>query len=224
MKRQYLGDSKDCFKWDYHDYLISALDYKILNILLMMTPDDNSNDGKTKPGWFPARKEIVDFCKNLSSNRDLHDIKRLPLITGSKYNVNLHKPNEYVSKKDRLLYFTGIASSENQLVFIDPDNGFEPEKSINEKHVRYSEVFSILDQISSESIISVFQYFRRIQFTQDFIRIRQRLRKTNMTVCTAAIFWQQLMFVMISKSEQIIRQVRSINKVYSSIYPVKVIE
>jgi hypothetical protein len=49
MKRQYLGDSKDCFKWDYHDYLMSALGYKILNILLMMTPDDKSNDGKTKP-------------------------------------------------------------------------------------------------------------------------------------------------------------------------------
>ena len=57
MKRQYLGDSKDCFKWDYHDHLMSAHGCKILTILLMMTPDDKSNDGKTKPDLFPARTE-----------------------------------------------------------------------------------------------------------------------------------------------------------------------
>ena len=222
MKRQYLGDSKDCFKWDYHDYLMSALGYKILNILLMMTPDDKSNDGKTKPDWFPARKEIIEFCKNLSSNCDLHDIKRLPLITGSKYTVDLNKPNEYFSKKDRFLYFTDIASSESQIVFIDPDNGFEPEKSFNEKHVRYSEVFSILDQISSESIVSVFQHFRRIKFTQDFVRIRQRLRKSSMTVYTAAIFWHQLMFVLVCKSELAIQRVIQINRAYSLKHPVQI--
>ena len=126
----------------------------------------------------------------------------MPLITESKYSVDLHKPNEYVSKKDRLLYFTGIASNENQLVFIDPDNGFEPEKLFNEKHVRYSEVFSTLDQISSESIVSVFQHFRRIKFTHDFIRIRQLLDNSSMAVYTTAIFWYQLMFVLISKSEE----------------------
>lgn len=188
----------------------------------MMTPDDKSNDGKTKPDWFPARNEIVEFCINLSSNRDLHGVKRLPLITGSKYAVNLHKPNEYFSKKNRFLYFTGITSSESQLVFIDPDNGFEPENSSNVKHVRYSEVINILDQISSESIVSVFQHFRRIKFAEDFIRIKHRLSKSNMTVYTTAIFWHQLMFVLVSKSEQTIQQVRSINKAYSLKHPVQI--
>jgi len=224
MKIQYLGDSKDCFKWDHHDYLTSVLGYKVLNILLMMTPDDNSNDGKTKPDWFPARKEIIEFCKNLSSNRDLHDIKSLHLRTGSKYSVNLHKPKEYVSKKDRHLYFTDLASNENQIVFLDPDNGFEPERSFSEKHVRYSEVFSILGQISSKSIVTVFQHFRYIKFIQDFKRIRQRLNDSRIPVHTTEIFWNQLMFVLISKSKQIIRRVHSMNKAYSSMYPVKLIE
>jgi len=62
MKLQYLGDSKDSFKWDYHDYLTDALGYNLLNILLMITPDDETNEGKTNPDWFPARKEIIDFC------------------------------------------------------------------------------------------------------------------------------------------------------------------
>lgn len=224
MKRQYLGDSKDSFKWDYHDYLTSALGYKTLNILLMMTPDDNTNDGKTKPDWFPARKQIIDFCNSLRAKRDIQDITNMPNETGSTYCVNLHKSNDYITRNSRELYFTGLKGKENQIVFLDPDNGFEPEKSFNEKHVSYSEVFSILGQISSESIVSVFQHFRYINFIQDFERIRQRLNDSRIPVHTTAIYWHQLMFVLISKSEQIIRKVCSINKAYASKYPVKIIE
>ena len=61
MKLQYLGDSKDSFKWDYHDYLTNVICYNTLNILLMMTPDDKTGEGKTKPDWFPARKDIINF-------------------------------------------------------------------------------------------------------------------------------------------------------------------
>jgi len=67
MKLQYLGDSKDSFKWDYHDYLTETIGFKLLNILFMMTPDDNTNEGNTKPDWFPARDEIIQFCKELCS-------------------------------------------------------------------------------------------------------------------------------------------------------------
>ena len=59
MKLQYLGDSKDSFKWDYHDFLVSELEYPLLNIALMMTLDDGGNDGKTHPSLSPARDEII---------------------------------------------------------------------------------------------------------------------------------------------------------------------
>jgi len=31
MKRQFLGDSNDSFKWDYHDYLATRLGYPQLS-------------------------------------------------------------------------------------------------------------------------------------------------------------------------------------------------
>lgn len=189
----------------------------------MMTPDDKTNDGKTKPDWFPARKQVIDFCNNLRAKRDIQDIKNMPSRIGSTYCVNLHKSNEYIKRNSRKLYFTGLTNDEKQIVFLDPDNGFEPERSFNEKHVRYSEIFSILEQISFESIVSVFQHFRRIKFIQDFRRIRQRINDFRTPVHTTAIFWHQLMFVLISKSEQIIRRVHSINKAYSSMYPIELI-
>lgn len=60
MKLQYLGDSKDSFKWDYLDSLVGALGYDRLKIAWMMTSDDQGPDGKTSPEHFPARPEILD--------------------------------------------------------------------------------------------------------------------------------------------------------------------
>ncbi|MCH7556752.1 MAG: hypothetical protein IIB56_04755, partial [Planctomycetes bacterium] len=91
MKKQYLGDSKDSFKWDYHDYLVSQLGFPIFNIALMMTPDDRSNDGQSHPSLFPARKEIVEFCHDLRRSRSIEAIKALPEKTGESYEVFLHK-------------------------------------------------------------------------------------------------------------------------------------
>ena len=42
MKLQYLGDSKDSFKWDYHHFLMEALGYSQLTIAWMLTPDDGA--------------------------------------------------------------------------------------------------------------------------------------------------------------------------------------
>ena len=158
MKLQYLGDSKDSFKWDYHDYLTTALGFQTLNILFMMTPDDNSNEGKTKPGWFPSRPQIINFCKTLRSKRNIEYITSMPSLTGASYRVKLHNFDKIITRDNRNSYFLGLNSEENQVVFLDPDNGFQPETRYKEKHVCYSEVLSILQQISSESVISVFQH------------------------------------------------------------------
>lgn len=55
MKRQYLGDSKDSFKWNYLHALVDALGYDRLRIAWLWTPDDHGPDGRTDPERFPAR-------------------------------------------------------------------------------------------------------------------------------------------------------------------------
>jgi len=224
MKLQYLGDSKDSFKWDYHDHLTSELGYPFLNILLMMTPDDKSNDGKTHPSRFPARVKIIDFCEALREHRNLDLISELPSRTGSKYVVKLHKPNVHITHQNRTSYFSGITAEYDQVVFLDPDNGFQPEKRFNKKHVLYSDVDSLLKQISSGSVISVFQHSRRyISFTKVFECIRRHLSEFSIYYATA-IYWYSLMFVCISKSKETIEKVLKVNKNYSKTYPVTVID
>jgi len=224
MKLQYLGDSKDSFKWDYHDCLTNALGYKLLNILLMMTPDDETKEGKTEPDWFPARKEIIEFCHELRSKRDISKIKLLPRITGSDYETNLHKPENYILRNNRNSFCSGISNHCDQVVFLDPDNGMEPEKKYSEKHVRYSELPLILDQISENSVISAFQHFRRKKFRDDFARIKERLLAIVPSANVTGIFWHQLMFVVLGMSERTIEEIRVINKAYAQKYLVEVIE
>ncbi len=91
MKKQYLGDSKDSFKWDYHDYLTTSLGYPTLNIMLLLTPDDESNDGETHPELFPARSEVIRFCYDLKEHRAIQYIKNLPKATSSNYLIEFTK-------------------------------------------------------------------------------------------------------------------------------------
>lgn len=217
MKRQYLGDSKDSFKWDYHDYLTSALRYPRLNIILMLTPDDHSRDGKTQPELFPARKAVISFCHNLRKERNVHLLRGLPTATGASYVVDLHNPDTYFTRQNRRQYFSGLPAEGKHLFFLDPDNGFEPERSSNEKHVLYSDIDAVLKQISRESVISVFQHFRRIPFDKDFARIKERLASVHV----AAVYWHSLMFVAIAKAKETIEKVIAANHWYSQRYPVR---
>ena len=219
MKLQYIGDSKDSFKWDYHDYLAQELCYPFLNIALMMTPDDKSNDGKSYPSLFPARPEIIEFCKHLRENGSIEVIRHLPEKTGSNYTVKLHNGSAFITNKNRSQYFSGLSSNTKQVLFLDPDNGFEPEKSYSKKHVLYSDIASLLGQMSDDSVISVFHHFRRKSFVEDFTIINHRLYNGYAT----AIYWHSLMFVAIGRSRKVIAQISKANEKYSRSHPVKVI-
>ncbi|NQU09125.1 MAG: hypothetical protein HQ583_11205 [Candidatus Abyssubacteria bacterium] len=214
MKLQYLGDSKDSFKWHYHDYLAQELGFPLLNIAFMMTPDDGSNDGKSDPSLFPAGREIIKFCKILRKKRSIDEIRRLPKVTGAKYEIKFHNNEDEFKNQNREHYFSGFsAEKDHQLVFLDPDTGFEP-KEPNETHVLYSDIKSILGQISYGSVISVFQHFRRKKFEEDFAEIKKGLPSEHAT----AIWWRSaqhsVMFVAVGKSQKDIAKVREANENY----------
>lgn len=219
MKRQYLGDSKDSFKWDYHHYLANEVGCKELQIVWMMTADDGGPDGKTPPERFPAHPEIIGFCKRLRKTREPGMLGDLPGTTGARYKVRLYKSDKCFVNSERASYFSELQVAPDSFLFLDPDNGFEPEKSCSKKHVRYTDVAELLKKTSSGAVISVFQHFRRKAFDEDFARIRERLNGGYST----AIFWHSLMFVCISSASRRIGDVLRANRKYAHSRPVTVL-
>ena len=126
MKRQYLGDARDAFKWEYQDLLCRQLGYSELQIVPMLTPDDETNEGSLHSTKFAAASEIHDFCEMLRRSRSLDDLKQLPSMTGADYRVRLHKPETAFLDFERDAYFSNLHTESDQLVFVDPDIGFEP--------------------------------------------------------------------------------------------------
>ena len=219
MKLQYLGDSKDSFKWDYHDYLVESLDYRSLNLVLMMTPDDGGSHGSSSASLYPARANVIEFCRALRKNRDLSKLCQLPKVTTSNYSVEFHSEDVLPGRELRRNYFEGFSKDTDQVVLVDPDNGFEPRKSFSDKHLLFSELDHVLEQISKESVISVFQHFRRKPFEQDFVEIIERILNGFST----AVYWHSLMFILVTRSLDVYKRLIAVNELYAMGRPVKVI-
>lgn len=228
MKLQYLGDSKDAFKWDYLDFLARKMSADFLDIIPMKTPCDKSGEGKTPPSLFPASKKVSEFCVHLQSNRSFQTIHELPQRTGGGYTVRLHKPNERFYHSARDSYFSGIARGKKQILFLDPDIGFQPSKTINEKHVKYSDMQTVWQQTSENTIISVFQHARRMYhpFDKHYEEIKDGLRSHLDSFHSTAIFWcNSLMFFVASKSHARIGEARAANRKYQkSSRPVQLVD
>jgi hypothetical protein len=211
MQTRFLGDAKDSFKWHYHDYLASRLALPRLAIALLMNPDGANSPGRTRPEEFPADPCVLDLCRDLRKSKDVEEIKALPGHTGADYEVLLHRGSELLSNQSRRHYFADLDASCDQLVLLDPDNGFEPEKSCTTQHVRYEDVSQVLDQLTEGSVISVFQHFRYVTFADDYARISERLGSCHST----AIHWHELMFVAVTRSQRTLDRVRAANREYA---------
>jgi hypothetical protein len=211
MQARFLGDAKDSFKWHCHNYLASRLALPRLSIALMMNPDGANTHGRTRPEEFPADPRVLEFCRDLRRSKDVEGIKSLPERTGAHYEVRLHRGSELLSNQSRTRYFADLDASCDQLVLLDPDNGFEPEKSCTTQHVRYEDVRQVLDQLTEGSEISVFQHFRYVPFADDYARISERLGSCHST----AIHWDALMFVAVTRSQRTLDRVRAANRDYA---------
>lgn len=212
MKRQYLGDARDAFKWEYQDHLTRQLGYSLLRIIPMLTADDGTNEGMTHPMRYPAATVFHDFCLRLRQSRSLIDLHELPTLTGADYRVELHRPDEMFLEDERESYFSDLSGASDQVVFVDPDIGFEP-KGRYEKHVGYADVARVLNQITHESVVSVYQHQRQGESYGDTIAgIRRRLPEFH----CAAIYGHHVMFVAISRSRSCIESVCEANVSYAA--------
>lgn len=222
MKLQYLGDSKDAFKWDYLDFLARGISAPHLDIIPMKTPRDGSGQGKTSSSRYPASDEVQKFCRHLRQNRSFSELGKLPRYTGAEYRIRLHNPSvEFKhAAKCRAGYFSRIPLDETipKILFLDPDIGFQPAKKVNEKHIMYSDIATIWPTIADDALVCIFQHGRRMHcpFKQHYAEIKRGLQCIRPLFSTA-VYWRfDLMFVLLGKTLNQIGAAREVNEAYKS--------
>ncbi len=169
MKLQYLGDARDAFKWDLLHWLCTQSNPRFSELVYvpLLTEDDaKGNDGKTPHRWFPCRTDIREFTEGFLKSRNLGRIGTLgSLPKHPTFGVHIFKETVYVpAGPARSSYWTGLALPGNEIIFLDPDNGFETATRKGRKWVRVSEIQTILASAPPSTAVVVYQHrplFRR---------------------------------------------------------------
>jgi hypothetical protein len=177
MRLQFLGDSRDAFKWDLLHWICTESNppYNRLTIIPMLNPDDpDSTHGRTSPESFGCRPAIYSFLNSLREEpRKIDRLKNLGNLEGlDGFDINLYHPNRNIgSDWNRAHYWDGLTKSliENSLVFVDPDTGFETRTQAGEKHLRFGETLDLLNRLDDQSCLVVFQYRPQGQSWQDVL-------------------------------------------------------
>ena len=183
VKIQFLGDSRDAFRWDLLHWLCSRSAppfSKLLFVPLLTPPDPSLRHGQTPHTRFPARPEIQDFVGSLRAHPEgLNAIRRLGRVeTNWSFDVVIHAPDTVIHDGIRRgEYWRGLQPPlyGNTLLFLDPDNGFEIKSDRGNKWVLDAEVAWLLCELPPSSIVVVFQHWPHRPWNQVFEALLPRL-------------------------------------------------
>lgn len=221
MKLQFLGDSRDSFKWDLLHHSVTEAVPRFLRLVFvpMLTPDDEAlPHGRTPAERFRCRPEIRRFVESLRTEpRELERVVQLGSLPDFQaFPVEVFQPRRELGFGWRCAeYWRQLASSvlANDPVFLDPDNGFETGGTAGTQHVRFGEVDLLLDRISPTAAICVFQYRAQGQsWDKVFERIEAGLPAETVL---HSIYDGQLAFIFLSRLENSDR-VRSLVAAYQA--------
>ncbi|MBA7676626.1 hypothetical protein ES703_84870 [subsurface metagenome] len=213
MKNKYFGDTRDLFKYD----LILRITRGVVSIhrflfIPMLTSDDDSGDGG-KTNYTKARagtqnEELMSYLKNCvnESRRNIMEIK--PYFESNGVEICIHK--ELLIHKNRRDYFDSIKIEKeffsNSLVFVDPDNGLEIQRS-KEKHFLYREAKDIYDYTDGNSILMIYQHFPRKNHKEYLCRRANELKNLTGDL-PIYISDNEIIFFLLTKSGEVKNQLK----------------
>jgi hypothetical protein len=180
MKSQYFGDVKDLFKYDIVEWIITRIPcLDRFTFITMLTPDDNGGDGEKRDftdrvGALNLR--LVEHLKG-TNKRDVSEIR--PYYLGRGMDIHIYGEKEYFTNRGRGKYFADIEPDllRHSLVFVDPDNGLEVKHS-NHRHLLYREAADLFERMGSDSVLVLFQHFRREKRPLTVAKVASRIEAT----------------------------------------------
>ncbi len=228
MKKQYLGDERDLFKFDMIKELIKGINtIERFTYIPMLTDNDYRHESH-------GNKRNLKDAKAGSNNRELIDLLQeyredIPI---NERNFNLikeyfkklckelgkdtkfYKENEFFNDDMRVQYFKNVPYDllSKSLIFVDPDIGLQSQ-SPNEKHILFWEVSYLYDKMDKDSLLMIYQHSKHRPFSQ----VKGKL-ETNIKNSSVYISDKSIAFFFLTKNERLTGNLYRILKEYQKNY------
>lgn len=226
MNKQFLGDERDLFKFDLIKEIIQGKSkIEFFTYIPMLTDNDyrrenHGNKRNLKDAKAGSNNELLidkleEYKKIPIKDRTFYQIKRYfkELDIDNKF----YQENEIFNNDNRFQYFKNIPYEllSKSLIFIDPDTGLQPKKSLNEKHILYWEVSYLYDQMDNDSLLIIYQHSTH---KKDFLLEVERGLETNINCSPLYISDKDIAFFFLTKNRTLLENVYDTLKKYNDGY------
>ena len=223
MKLQYLGDSRDAFKWDILHWVCTRSNpaFSRLVYVPMLTPPDNPNEGRIPHQRFTCRDFIRAFVASLKTEpRSFIRVCSLGTMEPLKrFEVRVISPDIFIgSAAHRREYWADFnpRDFDDSVVFFDPDNGFETKTRHGQKWIRHSELSDVIARLPATSVAVVYQHR---PFFDYWDTVFAKLEKKIDYADSVAAYESNLAFVALAGNRTVWRRVSDCIKGYAKNHP-----
>jgi hypothetical protein len=212
MKHQYFGDINDFCKYGLLQILCGEGKLR-LGVCWMLTPDDTKNDGsqtgylEAPERWRAYNPRLFDFllaCVYKPGARNVSSVELPSLLPGAQFCSEVLTD----SSTQRQSYFSEMLKrfSGADLIFFDPDNGFEIDsvpfgKRNSSKYLYWSEVSKAF---AAKHSILVYQHFPREERNKFAASLAAKLRGSTGGAEVYSFRTRHVIFVLVPRREHIV--------------------
>ena len=237
MKKQYLGDVRDLFKYDLIQHILKEISsLRKFAFIPMLTENEGSESGdgnkrdfarakkKKKPGTGNGDlMRVLEKYKEIGENkRDFTEIEKYFKSKDIKMLLYKEKGREYFEHSPTDDYFKNIPKSllHKSLLFVDPDIGLQIEKS-TKKHVLCREVNYLYSHMDEDSILMIYQHFPRARNKYPEYSPEGRSNKLEKETGNLPIYISdnEIMFFLLTRSDKLRGKLERTIKSYQRDYP-----
>ena len=238
MKKQYLGDVRDLFKYDLIQQILKGVSslQKFTFIPMLTENEPRSGDGN-KRNFARAKKKGRSGTNNEKLMEALKKYKEIDPNKRDFTEIEMHfksesiemllyedKGREYFDHSPGDEYFKNIPESllHKSLVFVDPDIGLQIKNS-TEKHLLYREVEYLYGRVDkdSDSILMIYQHFPRARHKYQEYSPEGRSNKLEEEIGDLPIYISdnEIIFFLLTKNDELRSQLERIVERYKRDYP-----
>jgi len=227
VQLKYFGDDRDYFKYDLITHLLKALRFRNYIFIPMLTRHRDDGEGQKEPIAKDGRnRELLKFIETRHSKSLKHWEAWLSTCVKNYHTVE-PVDSTWFTEEGRDAYwqrFMPFLSTENSLVFIDPDTGLETgslayqKKRGRDKYLLSEELSRLLESMADSSVLMIYQHLprNRHHHEKSVLKKMEQARACHSECRLCAYRENDLAFLLMAKGQKLYERLFRALKTYLS--------